>query len=85
MKRILLITMMIFMAVAQASIEYDGNDGKPTAAEMERNHSCFDELSKNGCGDPGDDLREFRSCMHDVYAKLTPDCQKMMTTLYKRK
>lgn len=76
---------MIFMSTAHADIEYDGNDGKPTAVELEKNRSCFDELSKNGCGDPGTDLKEFRTCMHDVYSKLGADCQKMMTRLYKRK
>lgn len=75
---------MIFMTVAYASIEDDGNDGQPTAEELEKNHACFDELKKNGCGDPGTNLKEFRVCMHDVYEKLGSDCQKMMTRLYKR-
>lgn len=85
MKRILLVSFMVMMSFAHASIEFDGNDGKPTAAELEKSRSCFDELSKNGCGDPGEDIRGFRSCLHDVFTKLAPDCQKMMTDLYKRR
>lgn len=85
MKRMTLAMVMVVMTSAYATIEYDGNDGKPTTAELQKSRACFEELSQNGCGDPGDDLKHFRTCMHDSFSKLSTECRSMMTRLYKRK
>lgn len=76
---------MLFMAHAHADIEFDGKLEIPTEAEMAKNRGCFEELSKLGCGDPGDDLKQFRSCLHDVYNSLGSECKSMMTNLYKKR
>jgi hypothetical protein len=86
MKYIFICSFMLFLSNAGASIEYSAKeDVKPTEAEITRNRSCFHELSQNGCGDPGENLKEFRTCLHDVFPKLTDNCQTMMSKLYGKK
>lgn len=74
------------MTGAHASIEHDGKtQTEPTAAEIQKNRACFEEVAKNGCGDPGEDIKQFRSCLHNVFPTLSVDCKKMMTKLYSNK
>lgn len=82
MKKILITICMLFVVSAQANIEYEGKVAEPSQAEIDKSRSCFDELSKNGCPDSGEDHKEFRACLHNVFPTLTSDCQKMMTRLY---
>lgn len=85
MKSVFIAFFMFFMTQAYGDIEFDGKLDIPSDKEVSQNRACFEELAKLGCGDPGDDHQQFRSCMHDVYPSLTDDCRKMMTGLYKRK
>lgn len=85
MKKLLLPLFMLFMLNAYATIEDDGTNVQPSEAEVSKNRACFEELSKNGCTDPGEDHKQFRSCLHDSFANLSKDCQKMMTGLYGKK
>lgn len=57
---------------------------QPSALEVSQNRACFLEVSENGCGDPGEDIQQFRSCLHNVFSSLTPRCQKMMSNLYSK-
>jgi sulfite reductase alpha subunit-like flavoprotein len=86
MKSISIALLMFFMTNAHANIEYNSEDAAQTSPqELAQNRACFGELSNQGCGDPGEDVKTFRSCLHDSFAQLTPNCQKMMTGLYGRK
>ncbi len=76
---------MIFMAHAHANIEFDGKLEIPTDAEMAKNRGCFDDLTKHGCGEPGEDMKQFRSCLHEVFPNLSSECREMMVKLYKKK
>jgi hypothetical protein len=85
MKSIFITVFMFFIAHSHASIEFDGKREVPSDEEIAHNRACFEELSRQGCGDPGDDHQQFRSCLHEVYPSLSGGCKKLMTTLYKRK
>ncbi|MFL5810181.1 MAG: hypothetical protein ACJ749_11710 [Flavisolibacter sp.] len=84
MKNIFFALYLLFVMNAKADIEYSPADvkGKATAAEITNNRSCFQELENEGCGNPGDDVKQFRSCMNNVYPRLSDGCQKMMSNLY---
>jgi hypothetical protein len=83
MTNILLLASFLLVQTSFANIEYDGVSVKPTQAERTRNRACFEELKINGCGDPGEDPQHFRSCMSQVFEKLSPECQAMMNKLYR--
>lgn len=85
MKKLLLPLCMLFALNAFATIEDDGKNEQPTQAEISKTRGCFEELSKNGCVDPGEDHKQFRSCLHNVFPTLSQDCQKMMSALYGKK
>lgn len=85
MKSIFIAVFMFCIVHAHANIEFDGKMEIPTEAEVAKNRGCFEELSKSGCGDPGDDHKQFRECLHDAYPTLSEDCREMMTRLYKKK
>lgn len=85
MKKFLAPICMLFIINTYAHIEHDGNRGEPSAEDLSKSRACFEELSQNGCGDPGDDHKQFRACLHNVFPTLNKDCQKMMTNLYSRK
>lgn len=77
---------MLLFTEARGSVEHvEGDDHSPSETELAENRACFRELAKNGCDDPGENPREFRSCMHDVYPKLSESCQKLMSELYRRR
>lgn len=82
MKKIVLMAGLLLSFTALADIEYEGKYTKPSADEVSRNRACFEDLSRQGCGDPGEDPEQFRSCMSNVYTSLTQDCQSLMTKLY---
>lgn len=78
---------LITFALSQgfATTEHSPEDMiQPSAQEVSQNRACFEEVSQNGCGDPGEDIQQFRSCLHNVFNSLTPRCQKMMSNLYSR-
>ncbi len=86
MRAILICSFMFYLVNANATIEHTAEDDRKTsAAEIGRNRACFDELAKSGCEDPGENLRAFRSCLHEVFSKLSPGCQKMTSDLYRRR
>jgi hypothetical protein len=86
MKSLAIFIVLVSFYNAQASIEYvESEQNRATPQEIATNRACFEELAKNGCGDPGSDLKQFRSCLHDAFPQLSDGCQKMMTGLYKRK
>ena len=86
MKSVLTMMFLLFMANVSGSIEYvEGEDAAPTEQELGRNHACFEELSKAGCGEPGENLKEFRACLHEAFPTLNEDCRKMMSHLYRRR
>lgn len=73
------------MSLSFATTEHSPEDIiQPSAQEVSQNRACFLEVSQNGCGDPGDDIGQFRSCLHNVFSTLTPRCQKMMSNLYSK-
>lgn len=82
MKNIFLAMSFLITMSSFASIEHEPNSVKPTQAEIAKNRSCFEELSKQGCGDPGEDPQQFRSCMTNVYSTLSKDCKGLMSKLY---
>lgn len=84
MKKILAAMFVVLMTNAYADIEYEGKENNPTPQEISKNRACFEELAKQGCGDPGDDVKQFRSCLHNVFPTLGSDCQKLMIKLYTR-
>lgn len=85
MKKLFITAAMVFAVNALGSIEYDGVRDEPTAQEISKNRACFEELARNGCGDPGEDYKQFRSCLSNVFPILSPSCQQMMSRLYGRK
>jgi hypothetical protein len=82
MKVILFSVSLIFLVNAQASIDSSSDDGKgkATPAEITSSQACFRQLEDESCGSPEE--KKFRSCMQNVYPKLTRDCQNLMTELY---
>lgn len=83
MKQIFLALGLIFVLNANATIEYSAaEDSKPTPQEVSRNRACFEELASQGCGDPGEDPKHFRSCLNNVHSTLSVSCRKMMSELY---
>lgn len=77
---------MLSILNADASIEHvEGDDIGPTEQEISRNRACFEELAKAGCEDPGENLKGFRSCLHESFSLLSDDCRKMMSNLYRRR
>lgn len=83
---ILICSLMIILTEARASIEHmPGDEAVPSATEINQNRACFSEVSRNGCEDPGVNLREFRSCLHNVFPKLSDSCRRMMSDLYRRR
>ena len=86
MKNLYLAISLVFALDAFASIEYVADPGsKPTQAEIIKNRSCFQELATNGCGDPGEDPKQFRSFMSNVFERLGEDCRAMMSKLYSKR
>lgn len=84
MKKIVLAICVLITANAFATIEYSANESKPVSSqEIQKNRSCFEELAKQGCADPGEDIKAFRSCLSSAFPSLTPECQSMMSKLYK--
>jgi hypothetical protein len=84
MKHIICALSLMFVVNAKADIDASSDDGrgKATPAEITRSHSCFRELEDEGCGNPGENPKEFKSCLAGTYSKLSDDCQKMMSNLY---
>lgn len=83
MRKTLLALSLIFAINAQANIEYSTAEvSKATPQEIAQNRACFEELQVQGCGDPGEDIQQFKSCLKNVHSTLSGSCQKMMTELY---
>lgn len=86
MKLFLIPVFALFIFNAKADIEHVvGDDDQPTPLEITKNRACFEEVAKQGCGDPGEDQKHFRTCLHDAFPILTDDCRKMMSGLYSTK
>jgi hypothetical protein len=85
MKMLITVLILISSLTGHATIEYEGDPSYPSSAEITRNRACFEELSRENCEDPADDVRQFRSCLHNVFPRLTLGCQKLMSDLYSRK
>lgn len=74
---------LLFTISANADIEYSPQEpAKATVQEISKSRACFEELKVQGCGDPGDDINHFKSCLGNVHSTLTDSCKKMMTDLY---
>lgn len=82
MKKIILIAGLLMSFAVVADIDYEGETSNPTPEEIARNRACFEDLSRQGCGDAGEDPEHFRSCMSNVYTSLSQECQSLMTKLY---
>lgn len=83
MKKIVCSLALLFSLSSYADIEYSSaEESKATTEEVLQNRYCFKEVALQGCGDPGEDPRHFRSCLKDIKPKLTDGCRKMMTELY---
>lgn len=74
---------LLFTISANADIEYSPQEpAKATPQEISKNRACFEELKVQGCGDPGDDINHFKSCLNNVHSTLTDNCKRMMTDMY---
>lgn len=83
MKHILLTMGLLFVINVHADIEYTPEEqSNVTQAEVAKSRACFHELTVQGCGDPGEDPKHFRTCMKNVKSTLTVDCRNKMTELY---
>ena len=83
MKNFLLFSMMCLSLSTYANIDYDEADrNRATESEISNNRACFENLKVQGCGDPGEDPQQFRSCMKNVRETLSTYCQAKMTELY---
>ncbi len=86
MKFLLITVFTLSLSYSHASIEYaESKQGEISQAQIAKNRACFDEVATHGCGDPADDHKHFRTCLHDSFPALTEGCQKMMSNLYSRK
>lgn len=85
MKVIFMMCLIFSFSMAFATTEHEVANNSPSTQEISKNRACFEEVAQNGCGDPGDDIKQFRSCLNNVFSSLNPDCQKMMSKLYHRK
>jgi hypothetical protein len=86
MKSLSIIFVMFFSLYASSNIEFSPQEqGKAKAEEIIRSRSCFQEMKMHGCGDPGDDIQHFLSCLSEVKPILTITCKDLMTELYDSK
>lgn len=86
MKTLFTVMFMLSIVHTNASIEHvEGDEATPTVHEIGKNRACFEELSKAGCEDLGENLKEFRECLHEAFPSLSDDCKKMMSNLYRRR
>jgi hypothetical protein len=87
MKKLFTLSLLALSLMAMADIESGAPETTPPNAErVQAARSCFAELERLGCGHPGDDLEQFRSCMNNVHGSLSSRCQAITTRLYgKRK
>lgn len=84
MKTLIIAILFLSLAYSHASVEHiEGRDDSSWAQEIAASRSCFEELSKAGCEDPGEDMKGFRSCLHEAFPSLSEDCKKMMSELYR--
>lgn len=82
MKLIMTLTLFISFS-AVADIDHSSNINiEPKAERVEASRACFNELRRQGCGHPKDDVEEFRSCMNEIFENLDSGCQKIMKRLY---
>jgi hypothetical protein len=84
MKKLFSALLIVSALSVHGHIEFEGEPAPPTREEIGRNRACFEDLSRQGCGDPGDDVQQFRSCLHTVFPSLSAHCQKLMSNLYAR-
>lgn len=83
MKKFLILIFAFSLTQANATIEHDPSSlTEPSAQEISKNRACFEELEMKGCGDPGEEVMHFRSCLKDVLPSLTTDCRELMNYLY---
>lgn len=83
MKKTILAFGLLITMSSYADIEYSPSEPpKATAQEVARNRACFEELNVQGCGDPAEDIQQFKSCLKDIKVRLSSDCKKMMNDLY---
>lgn len=86
MKNVLIALGMVFTLNSYADIEYiPGEVTTVSQEEINKNRACFKELEVQGCGDPGVDHQQFRSCLNNTFSTLSKDCKKMMSNLYGKK
>jgi hypothetical protein len=86
MKKIFVTFCVLVVVNSYAHTEHiEAAHSAPTSQEIGHNRACFEDLAKLGCGDPGEDIKHFRSCLHETFSFLTGGCQKLMTDLYTRK
>lgn len=84
-KMMIAIVLLVSMSAKATIDEGTLKSTEPSGKEVSSSRSCFKELNILGCGHPRDDLEQFKSCMENMISSLTPDCQKMMSELYRRK
>ena len=86
MKFFMMALFMLSLASSQASIEFaESKQTEISQVQLAKNRACLDELVTHGCGDPAEDHKHFRTCLHDAFPALTEGCQKMMSNLYSRR
>lgn len=83
MKKLILLSGLCFALNGVASMDFSESKGsKPSSTQISKQRACFQELTDDGCGDPGEEPRHFRNCLAEVYPRLTTECRKLMSDLY---
>ncbi|MGE3611065.1 MAG: hypothetical protein AB7I27_15850 [Bacteriovoracaceae bacterium] len=86
MKKMIILSWLISSFTVNASIDASSlKSTEPTPQEIKSSRACFLEVEKQGCRHPSEDHEHFRSCMSDVFSRLSPSCQKMFSELYGNK
>jgi hypothetical protein len=85
MKSFLILSALSISLYSWSNIEFspeENTKGKAQPEEVVRSRACFQELKVQGCGDPGEDIKHFLSCLSDVKHSLSAPCKKLMRELY---
>ncbi len=86
MKKIMIVLTLMTSLMVQASFDEAALKAlEPKEGEVEASRSCFRDIESLGCRHPREDVDQFKVCMENVYASLTPTCKKMLGDLYRRK
>jgi hypothetical protein len=83
MKYVSFLSVLFISLNVSSSIEFSPlEEGRAKPEEISRSRSCFQEMKMHGCGDPGEDIQHFLTCLPEVRPLLTITCGNLMKELY---